>query len=268
MSKTVPPVSSRRRVPAWLLILFCVCCIAAVCGVAYMFTLDRQAQTIQSIEDREASPVVPRAGDSSEDELPENPVNFISLKQENPDIYAWLSIPGTNINEPILQHLTDDFYYLDHDRYGNANGYGAVFTQHMNKTDFSDPVTVAYGHVSHDKDLMFRELHNFEDPAFFKEHKDIYVYTPGHILTYEIVSAYEYDNRHILNSVDMSDLSARRAYFDSVLAPDSVVACVREGASIPDDARLLQLSTCKLGEWHGPDRFIVSAVLTSDQKTK
>lgn len=36
-------------------------------------------------------------------ELPDNPINFDELKAQNPDICAWLQIPGVNVNYAILQ---------------------------------------------------------------------------------------------------------------------------------------------------------------------
>lgn len=41
-----------------------------------------------------------------------SPVDFEELQKVNKDIYAWLEIPGTNVSYPILQHPTEDEYYL------------------------------------------------------------------------------------------------------------------------------------------------------------
>ena len=41
-----------------------------------------------------------------------SPIDFASLQKENPDIYAWLYIPGTEFDFPILQRAGDDDYYL------------------------------------------------------------------------------------------------------------------------------------------------------------
>ena len=67
---------------------------------------------------------------------------------------------------------------------------------------------------------MFRDLHKFRnDETFFDKNKYIYVYTPGHILTYEICAAYRYDNRHILNSFDFSDSEVFKEYLETVKNP-------------------------------------------------
>ena len=46
-----------------------------------------------------------------------------------------------------------------------------------NATDFSDPVTVLYGH-NIVNDAMFATLHAYEDPAFFADNPELYVYLP------------------------------------------------------------------------------------------
>ena len=38
----------------------------------------------------------------------ENPINFKELASINPDIYAWIRIPDTNIDYPIAQRAGDD----------------------------------------------------------------------------------------------------------------------------------------------------------------
>ncbi len=40
------------------------------------------------------------------------PVKFGELQSVNPDVYAWITIPGTEIDYPILQHTSDNSYYF------------------------------------------------------------------------------------------------------------------------------------------------------------
>lgn len=42
------------------------------------------------------------------------PIDFETLWETNPDVYAWITIPETVIDYPILQHATDDSYYLNY----------------------------------------------------------------------------------------------------------------------------------------------------------
>lgn len=251
-----------RPLVAALVVLLAI----AVGGSVYLVTQYMAGQ--RELEREEQTPV-PENPDPSEaaeqDELPANPIDFPTLKAEHPDIYAWVTIPDTGINHPIVQSVSDDNYYLYHDLDGNYTIYGSVFTQSMNATDFSDPVTVVYGHHT-DNGTMFSDLRKFTDKDYFDAHDEMYVYTPAHILTYRIIAAYEYDNRHIMNSFDFSDPQVLADYFAFVLSPTSMQVNVREGATLGPDDKIVQLSTCVEG--NSGSRYIVTGVLVGDQETK
>ncbi len=211
-------------------------------------------------------PEVPTTSQDAADPRVENPIDFASLRLENPDIYAWIYIPGTDVNYPVVQHPTDDTFYLKHNKDGEWSEEGAIYTQLANRTDFSDPVTVIYGH-NLVQGTMFTTLHRFENKDFFDSHEDMYLYTDGHILTYRIIAAYQYDNRHILNSFNFSDPTIVQQYFDSVLSPDSLVENVREGTTLTSSDKIVQLSTCTGDSNHIVRRYLVTGVLVSDQPT-
>jgi len=219
--------------------------------------IERQQELARPEEDAE---------EETTEDLPANPIDFAALQAENPDVYAWITIPGTNVDYPVAQSQVDDNYYLRRNLDGEFSEYGTVYSQSMNATDFSDPVTVLYGHNSIDG-MMFGTLHRFEDKTFFDEHEEMYIYTPGHILTYRIISAYRYDDRHILNSFNMSDVDVRQQYFNFVLAPTSMVVNVREGATLSVDDKIVQLSTCPTEGSASGNRYIVTGVLVDDQQT-
>ena len=104
------------------------------------------------------------------------------------------------MNYPIVQSTVDDEFYLTHSAYDKSwLASGAVFTQSQNTTTFNDSVTLVYGHNGF-SESMFTSLHKFEDKSFFDSHPYFYIYMPGHKLTYQIISAFKYDDRHIMNS--------------------------------------------------------------------
>lgn len=255
--------SKARHVLPWAVLLVVLLAIAA--GGAYYLVrihLDSQ-QAVKSMEDAKA-PSTPKK-DAPKDERVQNPIDFASLEAENSDVFAWLYIPGCGINAPVFQSPTDDLYYLTHGPDKQGPSIGALFMQLANSQDMSDPVTVFYGHRI---DGDFETLHNFEDQSFLDQNTEFYVYTPGHIFTYAVVSAYQYDARHILNSFNFSDAAVRQEYFDYVQDPDSIVKTVNASAPKLDaDSKVLQLSTCTT-EYHSQTkRYIVSAVQTGDQLT-
>lgn len=261
---------SRRKGVVPLVAALVVLLAIAGCGVAYLVMQNMAAERVRAEQqegpDLEA-PTEQAPTEPVEDARPANPVDFPTLKAEHPDVYAWITIPDTQVNYPVVQSATDDNFYLRRDLDGNYSVYGSIYSQSMNATDFSDPVTVLYGHNSSDG-LMFADLHKFEDPEYFAAHEDMYIYTPGHILTYRIISAYRYDDRHILNSFDFSDPEVRQQYFESVLNPVSMVVNVREGATLSADDRIVQLSTCPREGSVSGNRYLVTGVLVSDVETR
>ena len=197
-------------------------------------------------------------------ELADNPIDFASLKEKSQDVYAWIYVPDTNINYPVCQSATDDNFYLDHDIYGNYSFAGTIYSQMCNSKDFNDRVTVLYGHNMADNSML-GDIHKFGDEDFMNEHRYFYIYTPGHKLKYEAVSAYVYDDRHIMNSFDFSKDEVFQDYIDSILNPRSLTKCVREGASIDIDDKIVTLSTCLNS---GEGRFLLQGVLCEDELTK
>lgn len=193
-----------------------------------------------------------------------NPIDFKALSKKNSDIYSWIYIPDTNINYPVCQSADNDDFYLDHDMDKNYSYSGTIYSQICNSRDYSDRVTVLYGH-NMANGSMFANLHKFESSDFFNKHKNIYVYTQGHKLTYTVVSAYVYDDRHITNSFDFSKDSDFNEYIDSVINPRSVSKNVREGIHLTTDDKLLTLSTCLNS---GDGRYLVQGVLQKDEHTK
>lgn len=105
-----------------------------------------------------------------------SPVNFERLREINPDIVAWLTIPGTEIDYPVVQADNND-KYLTIDFYGNASKGGAIFLDCDSNRDFERRHTIVYGHHMRNK-RMFAPLEQFKEEEFFNNHREIFLYTP------------------------------------------------------------------------------------------
>lgn len=197
-------------------------------------------------------------------ELVDNPVDFDSLKEINEEIYAWIYVPGTEIDYPVLQSFTSDFFYLNHDVYKNYLFAGSIYTELCNLRNFTDRNTVLYGHNMADGS-MFATLHRFEDEDFFNKNRYIYVYLPGKKLTYEIVSAYNYDNRHLMNSFHFDDDKVFQEYIDYVMEPHSTICNVNKEIKLDLNSKLITLSTCLNSNDEG--RYLVQGVLINNEET-
>ena len=212
-------------------------------------------------------PEVPIAtGELPSEVIAGNTVDFDSMEDINPDIHAWIKIPGTNVDYPVLRHESEPLYYERRSYTGEYSISGCIFTQLYNNKDFSDRNTLVYGHYMMDG-TFFGTLHNYKDPDFFEANRYIYVTIPGHILVYDIFAAYEYDNRHILGSFDFSDDEEYEKYLESCLNPSTMIRNVREGVELTVDDRLITLSTCT-SYTDTSRRYLVQGVLVADVETE
>lgn len=199
--------------------------------------------------------------------LKSNPINFKALKKTNNELYAWIKVPGTNVNYPIAQSASDDFFYLHHDYNKNYLFEGTLYTELCNSKTFSDPITVIYGHNMYTDDgPMFTTLHRFEYQEFFNKHNKFYIYTDGHILTYKIFSSFRYDDRHIMNSFDFSRPEVLKEFQNTLLNPHAIEKFVRDDTTLNKDSKVVILSTCCENDKSA--RLLVSGVLVKDERTK
>ena len=92
----------------------------------------------------------------------------------NPDVRAWLTIPDTTIDYPVLQG-EDNSEYLNKDVYGQFALSGSIFLDSRNASDFSDPYSLVYGHHM-DAGKMFGALDAFEKKDYLAQHDTGYLY--------------------------------------------------------------------------------------------
>ena len=194
-------------------------------------------------------------------------LSFDELTEINSDIYAWIYIPGTNVDYPVAQANSnrDDSFYLSHNIYKEYQFSGTIYSELKNSLDFHDPVTVLYGHNMLNGS-MFATLHYFSDEDFFNSHTTCFVQTKDKLYTYLIYSAYVYDDRHILNSFNFSDEKVFQEYLDYTLDPRTYSGLVRKGVKLDKNSRILTLSTCTNGG--GDTRYLVQGVLIDEQPRK
>jgi len=195
--------------------------------------------------------------------IPEKQINFEQLKSEtNSDIYAWIYIPNTNVDYPIVQSASSMDYYLNHNLDGSEGYPGCIYTQKLNTTSFEDVNTVIYGH-NMKNGTMFNSLHNFEDFQFFDDNSYIYVYTENGPLVYKIYAAVCFSNMHILKKYNFKTLSGFSHFINDVDNSKSMYN-QRRDMNITYEDKLITLSTCIQGD--ADHRYIVVGVLLDDKK--
>ena len=154
---------------------------------------------------------------------------FDSVKRLNEDAFAWLYIPDTEINYPILQNAEgDDLFYSDHNEFKEPDANGAIYIEAANLNDMCDFNEVIHG-ASPADGTRFAGLNNFLDKKYFDEHEYAYVYMENNSLTYYIIAAYTRDNTRLLEQYDFSYASGCSEFIDEIYNNGDTNKIIREG---------------------------------------
>ena len=191
----------------------------------------------------------------------EIPIDFKKIREDCPDVYAWICIPDTQINYPICQSPegVDQDFYLNHRADGTEEFAGSIYSQNYNSRDFSDPNTVLYGHDM-SNGSMFQNLHFYENKDFFDENREVTVYLPDKVLHYRVFAAYNTSDEHILLKFDcFKDPKVFKKYLKDILAGTYMYSgTIDDDIELTEKSRLLTLSTCNA---YDNQRFVVQCVL-------
>ena len=156
-------------------------------------------------------------------------VDFDKLSEKNSDIFAWIRIPDTNIDYPILQSSDgDDEFYKTHDANKQSDDRGAIYIEAANLKDMCDFNEVIHGSSPSDG-TMFAQLDKFLDKNFFDEHPYVYIYMDGNALIYYVFAAYTRSDRRLLAEYDFSYASGCEAFLEEVYSGRSMNKLIRSG---------------------------------------
>lgn len=265
----------RRMAVDWTVVLVLAGIAAACIGylVFYNWRLHQKEDQYEKLRPTEETEqileaVVPEAETETETEIVDTtlycePVyDFDELHQQNEDIYAWITAPETQVDYPVLQSAEDNYYLnrnLDH-----SSGYpGCVYTNKCNAKDFSDYITVLYGH-NMKNGSMFGSIHKFEKEEFFDANREIVVYTEEKRLTYDIYASVKFSDVYIPAAYDPLTTTGRDNFVKDVqdFVAGSDVSHIREDVEIGEEDKLIVLSTCVNGE--RPKRYLVVGKLVEE----
>ena len=182
---------------------------------------------------------------------------------ENNSQFASPSIRRPTIDYPVLQHPTDNYYYLNYNLDGSKGYPGCIYTEDYNKKDFTDPVTVMYGH-NMKNGTMFAGLHRYSDSLYMEEHPYVYIYTEEGLLVYEVFSAHEYSDAHILYNHDYTQSTEFEGYLEDIRNARDMGRVLREDVEVTEESRILTLSTCIANKPN--NRFLVQGVLLNGEQ--
>ena len=184
-------------------------------------------------------------------------IDFESLLERNSDVVGWIYIPGTNIDEALLQGDDND-EYLRADVDGEYNYAGSLFMSCNNSSDLTDMNSIIYGHNMKNgtrfHDLRYY-INNYD--TYFEEHPMVYIYLPdGSVNCYQIIASATIDSDSDFYSIR----SDYEAYIEEIESTAYYKVDYDEAES-----PIIMLSTCHSSI--DDARYVVWAKLTENLKS-
>lgn len=178
---------------------------------------------------------------------------------EYPDMVAWLQIPGTIVDYPVAWTPGDEEYYLRRDYKGNKDTAGTLI---LDTDSCLDPLTtnlIIHGH-NMNSGTMFACLFDYEDPAFYEEHKQITLYTEECQRNYEVIAVFRsqvYKKKDTVFKFYKFFQANTQEEFDDFYKNIKDLSLYDTGVTAEFGDRFITLSTCSYHVDTG--RFVVVA---------
>ena len=206
---------------------------------------DQEIQQVQAEKETIEEKIAEEKPGLSESEKAMNLVG--EFKEEVPQVVAWITIPDTHIDFPVVQG-TDNIFYLDQNFKGQAHPYGAIFLEMENKADFSDDNVMIYGH-NVPNGGFFQDLLKYREQGFFEAHPTVILAREGAYDKFEIFAAYPAKADENFRQPSYSE-GEKEEFFNRIRERNELNGDLPEGLK-----GILTLQTCI----DNTDRFVVHA---------
>ena len=181
------------------------------------------------------------------------------LKKENNDIVAWLEIPNTKINYPVLQ-TSDNEYYMKHNYKKEKSGDGSIFLDKDYNWDTPSSNLLIYGHNNKNGN-MFQDLLKYEDENYYKEHPTIQFTTVNEDCTYDIIAVFKsrvyYKSEQNVFRYYYFINAENEEEYNNYVEESKKASLYDTGKTVEYGDQLLTLSTCEYSQEDG--RFVIVA---------
>lgn len=138
------------------------------------------------------------------DNAPASRLDFTALKEQNPDVTAWLSVPGLELSLPVVQN-EDSNYYLRRSFSGASSNDGCLIRPSWDSTSWADGLChVIHGHNIHNG-AMFGKLDAYRKQDFYSANPTFTLYTPDGDYLCRIFSAHDAKSDDPCYALDYSE---------------------------------------------------------------
>lgn len=182
---------------------------------------------------------------------------------QNDDFIAWIRIPGTNVDYPVV--WTDDAeYYLYHTFTGKQGAAGTLFS--LMKTDYSIPsrnIAIYGHHLKSTGEKMFTSLMRYKDADFYAGHETVLLDTLYESGAYRIFAVLNFHS---------GEWDASQADFENDAAFRDFIQYAKRnalydtGVTVGAEDSILTLITCDRSYGGKAGRLAVVAVLEKSRR--
>lgn len=190
---------------------------------------------------------------------------FAELYRQNPDFIGWLTIPGTKVDYPVMQHEGDNEYYIHRNFEEEWDGSGLPFMDLRSNYMLPTDNLLIYGH-NMKTGTMFAGILKYDSEEYYQTHKTLTFDTLDADGEYEVIAAFysqiypEEDTEHFkyYEFFDAGSEEEFNAYVEQVqaLTPYKIDTEVSYGDT------LLTLSTCAYNTENGRFVLVAKQILT------
>ncbi len=206
-----------------------------------------------AVDNSSEMPSADRVPEDTKEELTEQ---VRQLSAEHSDSVAWLYVPGTNIDYPIMQSVDND-YYAHRATDGSYLYAGSLFMDYRCSSDFTDFNSVIYGH-NMGNGTMFADIPNYENEEYFMNHSYGWLTTEDDVQLIDFFA--------VARTSDTSGLYLADPNFQEW--DDQLRNCAgiyKEIGISPDDS-LITFSTCTSAEGNSRTILVGKIIEESDVK--
>lgn len=234
-----------------------VCVAVAASAVGIMFSQQKPAAIVS--EPSATSSTVSAVSSSGDAPIASRRADILAAQAQNSDVVGWLTVPGTTIDQAIVQ-TTDNDFYLTHgmDKKVDATGYAVPFVDYRNTLDSLGRNTIIYGHHMLYYSLFGQLDKKYRELDFLNQNPVIYFGTATEDRYWKIFAVYETDTNFYYIQTDFKDDSD----FTSLVNQMKKQSLFNTTVDVQPTDKILTLSTCTYnGFSDGNGRFVVEARL-------
>lgn len=181
---------------------------------------------------------------------------FEKLQTINENIVGWITIPNSQLNNPVM-YSGDNDYYLHHNYLDEESRAGSVFMDFRNDVEGLGRHTILYGHVMRNGS-MFGEIAKFAEQSYADEHSVMTFSTLYENYELQVFAAYETTTDFYYIETDFTDDAAFGQFLTEIQKRSVISMPVDVDVTATD--QILTLSTCTTSLADN-ERFVVHAKL-------